>query len=374
LRRIAKRRAALDAEEARWLLIAKRENVHAHLGYGSFAEYVERVLGHERQVAVERLRVAEALEDLPLIKNALATGAACYSAVRELTRFVTADREHEWLEKIENKTMREIEDLVAGRKPGDGPEDRPDPKIVPVVVRLELMPDVYASFLEARRTLQAETGEKLDDNALIAALCEGRAGSNERAPYQIALTICDHCDRATQDAAGRVIAVAPSVVERARCDADHVGHLDAEKPARLTTDIPESVRRLVHRRDHNRCTVPGCRASAFLEIHHIVSREEGGDHSPANLTLLCGAHHRLRHDNKLAVTGLAPDRLRFTHADGHAYGSDFFTEAERALRTLGFPAATAKAAVDRARPHVGADVRHPDVIRACLRECPRPSG
>jgi hypothetical protein len=142
----------------------------------------------------------------------------------------------------------------------------------------------------------------------------------------------------------------------------------------LTTDIPESVRRLVHRRDHNRCTVPGCRASAFLEIHHIVQREHGGDHAPANLTLLCGAHHRLRHDNKLSITGHAPDRLHFAHADGRSYGSDFFTEAERALRSLGFPAAIAKAAVDRARPHVGVDVPLPDVIRACLRECRPPTG
>jgi hypothetical protein len=45
----------------------------------------------------------------------------------------------------------------------------------------------------------------------------------------------------------------------------------------------------------------------------------------------------------------------------------------RALRGLGFPAAIAKAAVDRARPHVKTDVALGDVIRACLRECPRPT-
>jgi hypothetical protein len=35
LRRLAARRAALDAEETRWLLIARRENVHERFGYGA---------------------------------------------------------------------------------------------------------------------------------------------------------------------------------------------------------------------------------------------------------------------------------------------------------------------------------------------------
>ena len=40
LGRLARRRAGLDAEEGRWLLVARRERVHSRLGYGSFGEYV----------------------------------------------------------------------------------------------------------------------------------------------------------------------------------------------------------------------------------------------------------------------------------------------------------------------------------------------
>jgi hypothetical protein len=245
---------------------------------------------------------------------------------------------------------------------------------VPKVVRLELVPDAHALLLEARRRIEAETGEHLDDSALIAALCERalRSATSDRPPYQIGLTVCEQCDRATQDAAGRVIDVPPSVVERARCDAEHLGRVDVDTPARLKTDIPESVRRLVHRRDHQRCTVPGCQAATYLEIHHIVPRDHGGNHEPSNLTLLCEAHHRRRHEGTLSITGQAPDQLHFAHADGTPYGADFFAEAQRALRGLGFPAAIAKAAVERARPHVKTDVALGDVIRACLRECPRP--
>lgn len=40
LSRLAQERAALDAEEGRWLLCAWRSAAHLHLGYGSFAQYV----------------------------------------------------------------------------------------------------------------------------------------------------------------------------------------------------------------------------------------------------------------------------------------------------------------------------------------------
>jgi len=39
LSRLAKARAAADAEEGRWLLAALRSAAHVHLGFGSFGEY-----------------------------------------------------------------------------------------------------------------------------------------------------------------------------------------------------------------------------------------------------------------------------------------------------------------------------------------------
>jgi hypothetical protein len=47
LSRLAKERARADAEEGRWLLAALRSATHVHLGFGSFAEYIERTLGYK---------------------------------------------------------------------------------------------------------------------------------------------------------------------------------------------------------------------------------------------------------------------------------------------------------------------------------------
>ena len=40
---LARSRAGLDFDEGRWLLSARRSQVHARLGYGSFTEYIERL-------------------------------------------------------------------------------------------------------------------------------------------------------------------------------------------------------------------------------------------------------------------------------------------------------------------------------------------
>ena len=71
LSRLARARAAADAEEGRWLLAAQRAAVHVHLGYSSFSEYVERLFGYQPRSLQERLRVAEALEGLPGFAQAL---------------------------------------------------------------------------------------------------------------------------------------------------------------------------------------------------------------------------------------------------------------------------------------------------------------
>src|SRR5688572_2953945 len=120
LRSIARRRAALDAEEAEWLVRARDAQVHKHLGLSTFIAYMERVLGYGPKAAQERLRVAEALATLPRMRKAMAQGLS-FSAVRELSRVATSDTEAEWLDATDGKCLREIESMVSGRKPGDRP-------------------------------------------------------------------------------------------------------------------------------------------------------------------------------------------------------------------------------------------------------------
>ena len=85
LTRLATAKGEYDADEARWLLEAQRLRVHEQVGYATLLEYLERLFGYGPRMAKERLRVAEALANLPAIREALATGALAWSGVRELS-------------------------------------------------------------------------------------------------------------------------------------------------------------------------------------------------------------------------------------------------------------------------------------------------
>jgi hypothetical protein len=381
LRSLGQRRAALDVEEARLLLLARRLDVHVPLGYGTFVEYIERVLGYRPRTAQERLRVAERLEELPATRAALAAGEVSYSAVRELTRIATPDTEDAWLAEVRGRTMREIERALAGRAEGDHPDDPADPDLEPRRLPLEVTPEAYALWLEARRRLEDELGERLDDSAVVAAMARrvlepaatSAAPATSRPPYQIALTLCPRCDRATHAAAGDVLDVHATTVEQACCDAVHLGRVDGERPDAPTRTIPARTRTAVLARDQHRCAVPGCRSTCGLELHHIQWRSRGGDHRARNLTCLCSHHHAAVHHGHLRVTGEAPHALRFERAGDTPYSADIVAEVRAALRALGFRPADITRAVEQASVHVDADAPLDAWLRAALRACPRPA-
>ncbi len=365
-------------------------------GYVHMNEYLERELGYGPQAGIERLRVARALAELPFIEASLAEGVLPYSAVRELTRVATKETERAWLDKVRGMNLRQIEALVSGRKRGDGPEDPTNPDLQNRVVRLELAPAVFALFRQVQSAMADEHGGRLDDSALMEILCrralEGGAGS-ERPAHQIAITVCESCERGWQNGAGREIEVGPEVIERARCDAELLGSLSAEQPARVTATVTPRVRRQVLARDRYRCTAPGCRSARNLDLHHIEYQRDGGGHELWNLTVLCSGHHQQLHDGALTIRGQAPHALEFVwresseervHATAidhdarpvseacvHAASIDH--DAREALLVAGYKPRAADAAIENARPHVGADATLEQVIREALRRCATPS-
>ena len=115
LREIAKRRAALDADEARWLREAQRLQIWKELGFVSGLDYCDRILGHKPRTAQERLRVAKALGELPHIEAALQAGDLSYSAVREITRVATPEKDELWCVAAKGLALRDLEELVAIR-------------------------------------------------------------------------------------------------------------------------------------------------------------------------------------------------------------------------------------------------------------------
>jgi len=390
LRDIARRRAKLDAEEARWLREAERLQIWRPLGMVSALDYLERVLGHTPHVANERLRVARALGDLPALTDAFASGELSFSAIRELTRVATPATQTRWRDAAVGKSVRQIEELVAGHRRGDDPEDPADPEVRTHAIRFELGAEVFARLRQARTALTEQRGRHVDDDQLVTALCDAlldRVSSGTeptgRAKFQIAVTVCERCDRGWQEGAGEKVPIDVAALERARCDAQHIGSIDGETPERASQDIPPSVVRFVWHRDGGRCQTPGCRSTVGLEIHHAIRRADGGSHDPSNLRLQCSACHMALHRGTLTIIGNKSrgletqrheePRTTDTRAGAKLDATIVRTQARDALVGLGWKSAIARAAVDEAWSHVGPTARVEILIREALRRCPKPT-
>lgn len=358
LRGIAKRRASLDAEEARWLRQAETLQIWKQLGMVSALDYMERVLGYAPRTAQDRLRVARALDALPKTSESFARGALSFTAVRELTRVATPATEQAWIDAAVGRNVRDIEELVAARRPGDLPTDPGDPRPRVHVVRLELQPETYAALRQARHVLEEECGRHIDDDELVALLAH-RALDGEadgRARYQISIQRCDMCKHATQIGAGARIAIGEAAVERAECDAQRIGN------GRAKQQVPPAVQREVWRRDGGRCRVPGCRSARALEIHHIIHRENGGTHELANLILACSSCHQAHHDRRITISGTA-DALEVKRPGVHVGAR---SEATQALVRLGWKRKAARRAVDAAVREIGECATAEPLVRKAL--------
>ncbi len=400
LRRIVKARGALDAQEAAALREAQQLQLWRHYGYSSLLEYMELEMGYTPRAALERLRVATAIEELPQIAEAMTQGDLSFSGARELTRVATPETEQQWLEAAQDKNLREVEELVSGRTRGQRPTDPADPKLKKRVLRYEVNAETLVLVQQAKQLLERECGERLDDNQLMRAFARmvidgAHAPERTKAPYQIAVTVCNACKRGWQDGGGLTLEMSPPGVEAAQCDSQYIGSVDsvaergASRPAPANLDealpceservqsrpgetaseraesrpdkagsqrtsprakqaIPPARRRKVRRRDHGQCRVPGCRSARNLDQHHIVPRAEGGANTEDNVLTLCESHHLALHAGSLIIEGTASNP-RFTRRAHNSFAiAERAVETGKALKALGFDKQEVSAAL---HPH-----------------------
>ncbi len=345
LKRIARKRAALDREELVLIREAIRIALWRHVGMTSIREYLERECGYGPHVASERVRVAEALDAMPALEQALGDGELSYSAVRAISRVATNRTEGEWIAACRGKNQREIEELLTEREVGDRPATprKPEMRAKDRTYR-GITPATEAALELARRELQEEMGQRLDDNDLLLLLATRARGGGPRkkAAAQVAVTVCPSCQVGRQLAGNRQVALRPEEMARVFCDAQWI---DVKGGGRSVQDVTPALRAKVMMRDQGKCRVPGCRAAANIEVHHIAPRENGGAHTMENLISLCDGHHVALHRGDLTIEGPADSAVitntaaAIVHVDN---GSDQPRTDEAAAPCVGLEGAVAR--------------------------------
>jgi hypothetical protein len=417
LKKIVKARGALDLAEAEALREAQRLMIWRRYGYASLLEYMEMEMGYSPRAAIERLRVAHAIVDLPKIADAMEQGELSFSAARELTRVATAETEEQWIGATCELNLREVEEAVSGHKRGDKPTDAPDPALKKKVLRFEVNPEIIALWRQVRLAVEKEKGERLDDSVVVEVLARTYLGERmetkrDVAAYQVSVTVCEQCQRGWQDGGGTVVEMSPASVERAQCDAVHVGRVDVEprramrarstpsssplaatstsllatpvpsvdtpaegsKPSveRATRTIPPGLRKKVKKRDRGRCQVPWCRSARNCDIHHVKPWALGGTHTLENLITLCEAHHLAHHEGTLSIR-FVDGKFVIERVVANSFTREtHVVETKQALKNLGFKPDEIDGAIEKTRTHVGTtEASLEQWIRIALSHCPK---
>jgi len=364
---IAELSAHLDAATARLLALIREFDARGgwNSGFRSCAAWLSWRVGLDLGAARERVRVARALETLPLLTQALARGQVSYAKVRAITRVATPETEARLLGVARAGTAAHVERIVRGWRRVDRRAEARETALRHagralhvyqdedgmVVLRGRLEPEVGALLVQAlaaaretlyqrarvaegegerfRGNVSAETSSMAQQQADALALLAETAlhqGLDPGAPgerYQVvvhvdapALAEPEQPGQSVLEDGGRV---SSETSRRLACDASRVvmRHDEEGRVVEIgarTRTIPPALRRALHHRDRG-CRFPGC-GVRFGQGHHLHHWANGGPTTLSNLALLCRRHHRAVHEEGYQVARGPDGTLRFRRPDG----------------------------------------------------------
>jgi hypothetical protein len=331
-----------------------------HCGFRSCAHWLVWRVGLDLGAAREKMRVARALAELPLLSDALRRGELSYSKVRALTRIATPAMERDLLSFAQAGTTAHVEKLVRGLRRVDllatGKDERRrhasrylrayTDQDGMVVVTARLAPEAGAALLraldagvealygppKAQPPATPEATEEVfweqrradalglvAESALAAGLDPGTRGDR----YQVVVHVdAEVLTDGAEDGASWMAdgtRVSAETCRRLACDAARVMMLHAADGSlldvgRRTRAISPGLRRALEHRDGG-CRFPGC-GLRLCDVHHVEFWGEGGGTSLGNTLLLCRRHHRAVHEEGFAVDLLPNGKARFYRPDG----------------------------------------------------------
>jgi hypothetical protein len=330
--------------------------------FNNCAEWLNMKCGMAPRTARDKLKVANALYDLPTISGAFQKGDLSYSKARSLCRVATPQTESELLGFALKSTAGHVERHCIGlRNAMRGLSTRDarrlhrqrhltvspnlDGSVTLMVELSKEQADLVIKALELAGARNADSDRaflsdgcsekelsEMDDNgsrepselqqqqadALVELartyLVGGTGDTNMESGgsrrsctadhYQVTVHVDERALRGEPDEHSKSD-LPIETVRRLCCDGSIVPLVRDEtgKPARLGRKhrvVNSQLRRALLARDRG-CRFPGCTNAKWLDAHHVVHWADGGETAPDNLVMLCSAHHRLLHEGGFEI-------------------------------------------------------------------------
>jgi hypothetical protein len=286
------------------------------LGCGSLFAYCVDVLHFSESAAYNRIGAARGVRRFPQILERLRCGDLHLSGLRLLLPVLTTENCEELLDLARHQSKRAIEVRLADRAP----------KLdAPTVVR-RLPERVAVSKPLVLESLAPATPAAVSAGPSARSSTEPLGGSR----YKVQFTAAPEMHAKLREAQallrhqipdgdlGRIFDRALDAllrdVRRAKfADAPHPRAERAEAPGSVSRHIPAAIRRVVAKRDGERCTFVSdegrrCSARDALEFHHVEPFAYEPRHRLDGITLRCRAHNALAATHDFGAAHMAQFR------------------------------------------------------------------
>jgi 5-methylcytosine-specific restriction endonuclease McrA len=114
------------------LIEVERRRLHLGLGYASKFDYCTRHLGYSSSAASRRIHSARCVRDYPEVYGLLEKNVVNLSSVSLVASILTKENKDDLLKRIQNKSQKEVEAIVADYRPPVSLRDRARPVCVAV--------------------------------------------------------------------------------------------------------------------------------------------------------------------------------------------------------------------------------------------------
>jgi hypothetical protein len=334
-----------------------RRNGWFESGMYSCAHWLNWKCGIAVGAAREKVRVARALETLPKVSAAMASGRLSYSKAREITRVGNAENEVYLLSIAEHGTAAHVERLVRAYRRCQEAEElsreqrQQEHRRVSfrydddgsLILTCCLPADVGAQVMKALdlATESLPVPENVPAGTFQPVVPFSRRRADALARITESFLAHDVLELPGTDRQQIVVHVAAETLRRGAagcCEIEHGPSIPAETARRFSCDasvvtliegadgeplnvgrkmrtVSAPLRRLLTARDKG-CRFPGCCNARYIDMHHIKHWANGGETRPSNLVSLCRFHHRAVHEGGFDVQILDDGALRFVRPDG----------------------------------------------------------
>ena len=344
------RACAAHADMLRLLAEADRREFGERTEAQDMAAWVGINLGISWWQADRLVKTARALESLPLLRSALATGELGIEKVVELSRFATPEEEElliSWARNVPPGRIREEGDLRAKRSREESADisrersvrwryhdegrrfalsaDYPAAEGAVLAQAIEL---VRGTLPKLPEDVESCTGAPAEDasraNGLLALATERVAPESDAGRATVVIHV--RADAVARGEGSRIEGggiAGPETVDRLLCHARVQAVLEdgSGNAVRMTTaahDPTPTMMRQLRYRDVG-CTFPGCGSKRYSIAHHIAWWGLGGPTELGNLVLVCKWHHHLVHDFGWSLTRRADGEVRWYRPDGRRF-------------------------------------------------------